>query len=458
MAMDNATAVFEFLLTGISNYPEWRVTFFTLVLITYLRTLLGNGLIIFLTHIDPHLHTPMYFFLSNLSFLDLCYGTVSMPQALVHCFSTHPYLSYPQCLTQISVSLVLATAECLLLAVMAYDHVVAISNPLCYSVVTNGSVCVWLAATSWGASFVLTAMLILSLQVHFCGANVINHFVCEILSFLKLACSDTSLNELMIFITSIFLILPFGFVLLSYVRIATAVLRIRSAQGGLKAFSTCGSHLSVVAIFYGAAISMYMKPQSKSSPDKDKFISVFYGDLTPMLNPLIYSLRNKDVKGAMRKVMAKRETVTNDVTEVDISQKNAQKPFKSLFTKFTYFYNTDTLVRLILGLVFGILTLPLPFTFIFIAYTRIVVVVLRIRSAEARLKTFSTCGSHLTVVTIFYGTATCMYLKPQSREYQDQGKVTSAFYSVVSPVLNPLIYTLRNKNVKDALRKIIKKK
>ncbi|XP_032699227.1 olfactory receptor 13H1 [Lontra canadensis] len=307
MAIDNTTAVFEFLLIGISNYPEWRVTFFTLVLITYLSTLLGNGLIIFLIYFDPHLHTPMYFFLTNLSFLDLCYGTASMPQALVHCFSTHPYLSYPQCLTQISVSLLLATAECLLLAVMAYDRMVAISNPLRYSMIMNGPVCVWLAATSWGASLVLTTMLVLSLKLHFCGANIINHFVCEILSLLKLACSDTSLNELMIHTTGIFtLLLPFGFVLLSYIRIAITVLRIRSAQGRLKAFSTCSSHLTVVTIFYGATISMYMKPQSKSSPDQNKFISVFYGALTPMLNPLIYSLRNKDVRGAMRKIMAKR--------------------------------------------------------------------------------------------------------------------------------------------------------
>ncbi|XP_058391099.1 LOW QUALITY PROTEIN: olfactory receptor 13H1-like [Diceros bicornis minor] len=306
MAMDNVTAVFEFLLIGISNYPEWRVTFFTVLLLTYLSTLLGNGLIIFLIYVDPHLHTPTYFFLSNLSLLDLCYGTVSMPQALVHCFSTYPYLSYPRRLTQMSVSLVLAKAECFLLAVMAYDRVVAISNPLRYSVVMNGPVCFWLAVTSWGESLMLTALLILSLQLRFCEA-VINHFVCEIRSLLKLACSDTSLNELMIFMTGIFsLLLPFGFVFLSYVRITTAVLRIRSAQGRLKSFSTCGSHLTVVTIFYGGAISMYMKPQSKLSPDHDKFISLFYGALTPMLNPLIYSLRNEDVKGAIRKVMAKR--------------------------------------------------------------------------------------------------------------------------------------------------------
>ncbi|XP_017708577.1 PREDICTED: olfactory receptor 13H1 [Rhinopithecus bieti] len=307
MAMDNVTAVFQFLLIGISNYPQWKDMFFTLVLTIYLSTLLGNRFMISLIHFDPNLHTPMYFFLSNLSFLDLCYGTASMPQALVHCFSTHPYLSYPQCLTQMSVSLTLATAECLLLAAMAYDCVVAVNNPLRYSVVMNGPVCVCLAATSWGTSLVLTAMLILSLRPHFYGANVINHFVCEILSLIKLACSDISFNELMILITSVFtLLLPFGFVLLSYIRIAMAVIRIRSAQGRLKAFTTCGSHLTMVTIFYGTAISMYMKPQSNSSPDQDKFISVFYGALTPMLNPLIYNLRNKDVKGAIRKVMLKR--------------------------------------------------------------------------------------------------------------------------------------------------------
>ncbi|XP_004634587.1 olfactory receptor 13H1 [Octodon degus] len=306
MGADNATAVFEFLLIGISNYPKWRSMFFTLVLITYFSTLLGNGLIIFLIHFDAQLHTPMYFFLSNLSFLDLCYGTASMPQALVHCFSTHPYLSYPRCLTQMSVSLTLATAECLLLAAMAYDHVVAIINPLRYSVIMSRPVCVWLAATSWGTSLVLTCMLVLSLRLRFCGANVINHFVCEILSLIKLACTDTSLNELIILVTGIFtLLLPFGFILLSYLRITAAVLRIRSAQGKLKAFSTCTSHLTVVTIFYATAIFMYMKPQSKSSPDQDKFISVFYGALTHMLNPVIYSLRNENVKGAMKKVMGK---------------------------------------------------------------------------------------------------------------------------------------------------------
>lgn len=253
-----------------------------LVLITSLSTLLENGLIIILIHIDPHLYTPMYFFLNNLSFLELCYGTVSMLQALVHCFSAHYYLSYPQCLTQMSVSLVLATTECFLLTVIAYDRVVAISNPVCYSVIMTGPVCVQLGATSWRASLVLTVMLILSLHLWFCGANVINHFVCEILDLLKQAFSDTSLNELIILITGIFtLLLPFGFVLLSYVKIVAAVLKIHSVQGRQKAFSTCSSHLTVVTIFYWAAIYMYIKPQSKTSPDKNEFISVFYRALTP---------------------------------------------------------------------------------------------------------------------------------------------------------------------------------
>ncbi|XP_074133242.1 olfactory receptor 13H1-like [Sminthopsis crassicaudata] len=307
MEANDTSMVPEFLIIGISNYPEWRVTFFTLVLLTYLTTLLGNTLIIVLIHLDTHLHTPMYFFLGNLSFLDLCYATSSMPQALVHCFSARPLLPYPRCFAQMSVSLFLATAECLLLAVMAYDRMVAIGDPLRYTLVMSTPVCVWLATFSWGASLALTIMLISSLHLRFCGANVLNHFVCEILSLIKLACSNTRLNELMILATSFFtLLLPFLFILLSYARIAVAVLRIQSAQGRFKAVSTCGSHLAVVTIFYGAAISMYMKPQSKSSSNQDKFISVFYGALTPMLNPLIYSLRNKDVKGAIKKVMSKK--------------------------------------------------------------------------------------------------------------------------------------------------------
>ncbi|XP_043829605.1 olfactory receptor 13H1-like [Dromiciops gliroides] len=307
MEANDTYMVLEFLIIGISNFPEWRVTFFTLLLLTYLTTLLGNSLIIVLIHLDSRLHTPMYFFLGNLSFLDLCYATASMPQALVHCFSTYPLLPYPRCFAQMSVSLFLATSECLLLAVMAYDRMVAIGDPLRYTVVMSRPVCVWLATFSWGASLAIAIMLISSLRLHFCGANVLNHFVCEIISLIKLACSNTRLNELMILATSFFtLLLPFLFILLSYARIAVAILRIHSAQGRLKAVSTCGSHLAVVTIFYGAAISMYMKPQSKSSPNQDKFISVFYGALTPMLNPLIYSLRNKDVKGAIKKVMGKK--------------------------------------------------------------------------------------------------------------------------------------------------------
>lgn len=235
-----------------------------------------------------------------------------MPQALLHCFSTRPYLF---------LSKMFDPNECLL--VLGYSRVPSTGcdglwSCGCYQqspVLIYGHewcvwlVCVWLAATSWGwASLVLTAMVILPLHLHFCGTNVINHFICEILFLLKLACSDTSLNELMIFITSIFtLLLPFGFILLSYIQIATAVLKIHSAQSRLKTLSPCGSHLTVVAIFYGAVISMHMKQQSKSFPDLDKFISVFYGALTPMLNPLAYSLRNKDVKKALRKATVKRK-------------------------------------------------------------------------------------------------------------------------------------------------------
>ncbi|KAM8753147.1 LOW QUALITY PROTEIN: olfactory receptor 13H1 [Rhynchonycteris naso] len=294
--MDDATAVFEFLI-GISNYYEWRVIFFTLVLIIYFSTLLGSVLII-LFHIHSNFHTLMYFFLNNLSLLDLCYGTVSMPQALLHCFSTHSYLS--RCLTQMNVSLVFAIVEYFLLALIDYYHLVVISNPLCYSMFINYPVCV-LAATLWRASLVLTAMLILTLHLYFCGAHVINHFVCKILYLLK-TCSDRSLNDLMILVTCIFtLYITFGFVLLSYVQIATVVLKIHSSQSRLRAFSTCSSHFTVVTIFYGAVNYMYMKHQSKLFLD-DKVISVLYGALTPMLNSLIYNLRTKDINEVMRKV------------------------------------------------------------------------------------------------------------------------------------------------------------
>ncbi|XP_068944392.1 olfactory receptor 13H1-like [Petaurus breviceps papuanus] len=299
----NGTAVTYFILLGLSEYPRAQVIF-CLLLVSYLVTLLGNTLILLLIHSDSRLHTPMYFFLSNLSFLDICYTSASVPQMIINCLVRIPVISLGQCLAQMCAGLYLGVVECLLLAVMAYDRCIAIGDPLRYSVRMGPQLCAQLAGTSWVSAFLLTVVPVLTMPLEFCGQHIINHFSCELLAILKLACNDLRIYELLIMVTSsLTLLAPFAFILASYGHILGAVLKMHSAEGRKKAFSTCSSHLTVVIIFYGTAISMYMMPQDKASRDRDKIISMLYGVVTPMLNPLIYSLRNKDVKGALQKLL-----------------------------------------------------------------------------------------------------------------------------------------------------------
>ncbi|XP_025072573.1 olfactory receptor 13H1-like [Alligator sinensis] len=296
MTEGNETLVTEFILVGLSHHPQAQTAFFWLLLIVYMVTLMGNGLIVVLIVVDRQLHTPMYFFLSNLSFLDICYSSSSAPQILENCFAERPTISFNKCLAQSYICVCLGIMECLLLAVMAYDRFIAICNPLHYTIIMSGRVCGQLAAGCW----------IVIQPKHLCGHNIINHFTCELQAVLKLACSDTHINEFVNLVTGMLvLVTPFIFIMVTYVHIGQAVLHIRSAQGRSKAFSTCGSHLTVVSIFYGTAMFMYLRPQSKLSSDQDKLIAVFYGLVTPMLNPLIYSLRNKDVKESVRKVITR---------------------------------------------------------------------------------------------------------------------------------------------------------
>ncbi|XP_050783573.1 olfactory receptor 13H1-like [Gopherus flavomarginatus] len=307
MEGDNDSVVAEFILAGISGGPHVKFTLFGFLFAIYLLTLVGNTLLILLTRVDLRLHTPMYFFLSNLSFLDICYITSNAPQLMVHCLSKRPSISLGRCLAQMYISRFLGITECLLLAVMAYDRWVAICKPLRYSLVMSNRVCLQLAAMSWSGSFLLCLSDFLAKQPRFCGSNIINHFACELQSMLKLACSDTRSNQIVMISTSVLVLLvPFSFILVAYVHIIVAVLRIHSTQGRTKAFSTCASHITVVALFYGAAIFVYLRPQSKSSTDQDKYISLLYGAVTPVLNPLIYSLRNKDVKEALRKLAGEK--------------------------------------------------------------------------------------------------------------------------------------------------------
>ncbi|KAM8965011.1 olfactory receptor 13H1-like [Sarcophilus harrisii] len=298
----NHSKVTEFILVGLSQQPASQIALFWTLLIVYLVTLLGNSAIIVAVWGEPQLHTPMYFFLSNLSFLDLLFSTSTVPLIMMNALWDFPTISYNDCFTQLAFRAFLALTECFLLAIMAYDRFVAISTPLRYSVIMNVRVCRGLASASWTVALLVTVIPVLTVPVSFCGRNAINHFSCEVQAIFKLLCSDTTLLEsLMMASATISMPVPLAFILTSHLRILVAVFRIRPTKARLKAFSTCGSHLTTVVIYFGTLIYVYLKPQNKESQDQDKIFSIFYAAVTPMLNPLIYTLRNKDMKSALRK-------------------------------------------------------------------------------------------------------------------------------------------------------------
>ncbi|XP_059570061.1 olfactory receptor 2G3-like [Alligator mississippiensis] len=302
MGVGNQSAVDEFILLGVSDQPWLELLLFVFILICYILTLLGNVTIIVVSRLDPRLHTPMYFFLSNLSFLDLCYTTCLSPLLLVTLLSTRKSISWAGCMVQLFIALALATSECMLLAVMAYDRYAAVCHPLRYMTIMSRPLCLLVATGSWLSGLVNSlAQTVLTMQLPLCGQNHIDHFFCDQPGLFKLACVDTSFMETEVFSVSVFvLVVPVSLILVSYGHIVTAVLRIRSAEGRRKAFNTCASHLAVVSIFFGTAIYVYLQPQSRN---QGKIISLFYTLVTPMLNPLIYTLRNKEVHRALRKVL-----------------------------------------------------------------------------------------------------------------------------------------------------------
>lgn len=313
MGKTNQSSVTEFVLLGLSGYPELEAIYFVLVLCMYLVILLGNGVIIIVSVYDSHLHTPMYFFLSNLSFLDICYTSSSIPLFLSS-LTSKKTISFSGCGVQMFLSLALGCTECVLLSMMAFDRYVAICFPLRYPIIMSKTSYVPMVAGSWISGSVNSMLQTpLALQLPFCGNNVINHFTCEILAVLKLACADISINIICMAVAyMIFLVVPVLFIFVSYVLIMITILRIPSAEGRRKAFSTCSAHLTVVIIFYGTAFFMYAKPKAKDSSNEDKgqvtdkIISLFYGVVTPMLNPLIYSLRNRDVKAAVKNILCQK--------------------------------------------------------------------------------------------------------------------------------------------------------
>ena len=314
MEWENQTILVEFFLKGLSGYPRLELLFYVLVLIMYVVILLGNGTLILISILDSHLHTPMYFFLGNLSFLDICYTTVSIPPVLVSFLSEKKTISFSGCAVQMFLGLAMGTTECVLLGMMAFDRYVAICNPLRYSVIMSKGSYVPMAAGSWIVGIVnSTVQTGCVVQLPFCRNNVINHFACEILAVMKLACADISGNEfIMLVATTLFTMTPLLLIIISYTLIIISILRIRSSEGRSKVFSTCSAHLTVVIIFYGTILFMYMKPKSKETLNSDdmdatdKLVSVFYGVMTPVINPLIYSLRNKDVKEAVKHLLRRK--------------------------------------------------------------------------------------------------------------------------------------------------------
>ncbi|XP_020830055.1 olfactory receptor 5M5-like [Phascolarctos cinereus] len=307
MSKINHTMVTEFILLGLTDQPELQPILFIIFLLVYLITVVGNVGMIALIRGDPKLHTPMYFFLSHLSFVDLCYATNVTPQMLVNFLSQRKTISFVGCLIQFHFFIALVITDYYMLTVMAYDRYVAICNPLLYSSKMSKNVCISLVAATHIYGFVNGLIqTILMLRLSFCGPNEINHFYCADPPLMVLSCSDTYIKETAMFIVAgSNLTCSLTVILITYMFIFVAILRICSAEGRRKAFSTCGSHLTAVTIFYGTLFCMYLKPPSETSVQQGKIVAVFYIFVSPMLNPLIYSLRNKDVKEAVKRILFK---------------------------------------------------------------------------------------------------------------------------------------------------------
>ncbi|KFQ93144.1 Olfactory receptor 1020, partial [Nipponia nippon] len=304
---DNGTSSTDFVLLGIRDVPMLQNLLFLLLFMTYSVTMVGNILIVVLVVADRHLHTPMYFFLGNLSSLEICYSSTILPRLLASFLTGDSSISAHGCMAQFYFFASFATTECYLLAAMSYDRYLAICQPLLYASLMTWKVSLHLAAASWlWGSLLLVVVTVFLSQLQFCGPKAIDHFFCEFTPLLELACSNTGVFMLIGFLLAFLdLIFPFLFTLASYMCIIAAILRIPSGTGRQKAFSTCSSHLTLVTVFYGTLFVVYMLPRTAPLRQLNKVFSFFYTVLTPLVNPLVYSLRNREVREAIRKVLRK---------------------------------------------------------------------------------------------------------------------------------------------------------
>ncbi|XP_062979161.1 olfactory receptor 1Q1-like [Elgaria multicarinata webbii] len=309
METDNRTSVSEFILLGISAQQDWNTLFFIIFLIMYIITMMGNLTIFLAIKLDGHLrHTPMYFFLSNLSMVDICFTTTTIPKMLADTFSGMRKISYGGCLAQMYFFIASGMTDNMLLATMALDRYVAICWPLRYAIVMKSRTCLLLVTVCWLASHLHSLLhTILVSRLSFCASNQVPHLFCDVFPLLKISCSNTELNTLVVHTEGALMVNgALMLIVFSYARILMAVLRVPSAEGKRKAFSTCSSHLTVVALFYGTVTWVYFQPSASFSPEKDAVAAIMYSMITPMLNPFIYTLRNDKMKKALRKLFGKK--------------------------------------------------------------------------------------------------------------------------------------------------------
>ncbi|XP_029423419.1 olfactory receptor 2G3-like isoform X2 [Nannospalax galili] len=307
MSGTNFSSPAGFILLGFSDQPQLEAALLVVISVIYIVTLTGNTMIILVSFLNPKLHTPMYFFLSNLSFLDLCFTTSIVPQMLWNLKGPEKTISYAGCVVQLFISLGLGSTECILLTVMAYDRFNAICRPLRYGVIMHAKLLRQLAALAWisgfGDSTVQTSLVF---QLPLCSHHRIDDFMCEEPAMIKIACGDTTFLENELSVASVlYVVIPLGLILISYAYILRSVLRMKSTEGRRKAFSTCGSHLTVLLLFFGTIVSVYIQPKSKYTQNHTKFLTLFYTVVTPSLNPLIYTLRNKDIKWAIKRLLTR---------------------------------------------------------------------------------------------------------------------------------------------------------
>uniref|UniRef100_A0A673TU88 Olfactory receptor n=1 Tax=Suricata suricatta TaxID=37032 RepID=A0A673TU88_SURSU len=316
LVFSNQSMITEFILVGFSNLGDLQILLFFIFLLVYLVTLMANATIMTVIRLDRTLHTPMYFFLFVLSCSETCYTLVIVPKMLTNLLSTSHTISFPGCAAQLYFFVSFACTNCFLIAVMGYDRYVAICNPLNYTLVVSRTTCMQLVLASvTGFCIALVATKLIS-DMPFCGPNRVNHYFCDMAPVIKLACTDTHVKELALFSLSILVIMvPFLLILISYGFIVNTILKIPSAEGKRKAFATCVSHLTVVFVHYGCASIIYLRPKSKSASDKDQLVAVTYTVVTPLLNPLVYTLRNQEVKSALKRVLGKPCSNHGDLTK-----------------------------------------------------------------------------------------------------------------------------------------------